>query len=128
MIDGREQIIRERWADAKQARSRAPSSPSQRLRECLLCNGTFSERQAPCRGLPQAIDLELLGREIVDPATIQGKTPASGRQSMATLKEFEEALRENGMHMALAILAKLRERDKAMRSIAPARRVTGRKM
>jgi hypothetical protein len=47
---------------------------------------------------------------------------------MATLKEFEEALRENGMHMALAILAKLRERDKATRSIAPARRVTGRKM
>ena len=47
---------------------------------------------------------------------------------MTTLKEFEEALREQGMHMALAILAKLRERDKAKRSIAPARRVTGRKM
>src|SRR3954465_4568330 len=47
---------------------------------------------------------------------------------MTTLKEFEETLREHGMHMALAILAKLRERDRAKRSIAPARRVTGRKM
>jgi len=34
---------------------------------------------------------------------------------MTTLKEFEETLREHGMHMALAILAKLRERDKAKR-------------
>ena len=47
---------------------------------------------------------------------------------MATLKEFEEALREQGMQMALAVLEKLRERDRAKRSIAPARRVTGRKM
>ena len=47
---------------------------------------------------------------------------------MATLKEFEEALREQGMHMALAILERLRERDRAKRSIAPARRLTGRKM
>jgi hypothetical protein len=47
---------------------------------------------------------------------------------MATLKEFEDALREQGMHMALAILERLRERDRAKRSIAPARRVTGRKM
>ena len=47
---------------------------------------------------------------------------------MATLKEFEDALREQGMHMALAILEKLRERDRAKRTIAPARRVTGRKM
>ena len=47
---------------------------------------------------------------------------------MATLKEFEEALREQGMHIALAILQRLRERDRAKRSIAPARRVTGRKM
>ena len=47
---------------------------------------------------------------------------------MTTLKEFEEALREQGMHMALAVLEKLRERDRATRSIAPARRVTGRKM
>ena len=47
---------------------------------------------------------------------------------MATLKEFEEALREQGLHMALAILERLRERDRAKRSIAPARRVTGRKM
>ncbi len=47
---------------------------------------------------------------------------------MTTLKEFEDALREQGMQMALAILTKLRERDKAKRSIAPARRITGRKM
>ena len=47
---------------------------------------------------------------------------------MTTLKEFEDALREQGMHMALAILQKLRERDKTTRSIAPARRIAGRKM
>lgn len=47
---------------------------------------------------------------------------------MTTLKEFEDALREQGMHMALAILKKLRERNRVKRSIAPARRVTGRKM
>src|SRR6478736_8434291 len=32
------------------------------------------------------------------------------------------------MHMALAILQKLRERDKGRRSVAPARRIAGRKM
>lgn len=47
---------------------------------------------------------------------------------MTTLKEFEEALREQGMDAALAILETLRERDRARRSIAPARRITGRKM
>lgn len=47
---------------------------------------------------------------------------------MATLKEFEEALRGHGMHMALALLQRLRERDKASRSIKPARRLTGQKM
>lgn len=47
---------------------------------------------------------------------------------MTTLKEFEEALREQGMRQALAILEKLRARDRARREIAPARRVTGRKM
>ncbi len=47
---------------------------------------------------------------------------------MATLKEFEEALREQGMRHALAILERLRERDRATRKVAPARRVTGRKM
>ena len=47
---------------------------------------------------------------------------------MTTLKEFEEALREQGMHMALAILERLRQRDRAGRSMTPARRVTGRKM
>ncbi len=47
---------------------------------------------------------------------------------MTTLKEFEDALREQGMHMALAILHKLREKDRTKRSIAPARRIAGRKM
>ena len=47
---------------------------------------------------------------------------------MATLREFEEALREQGNSAALEILAKLRERDKAKRSVRPARRITGRKM
>ncbi|MEE1655103.1 sigma factor-like helix-turn-helix DNA-binding protein [Microvirga sp. CF3062] len=47
---------------------------------------------------------------------------------MTTLKEFEDALREQGMHMALAILQKLRERDRTKRSVAPARRITGHKM
>ncbi len=47
---------------------------------------------------------------------------------MTTLKEFEDALREQGMHMALAILQKLRERDRTARSVAPARRIAGRKM
>jgi hypothetical protein len=47
---------------------------------------------------------------------------------VTTLKEFEEALREQGMNMALAILQKLRERDRATRTVMPARRITGRKM
>lgn len=47
---------------------------------------------------------------------------------MTTLKEFEDELREQGMRMALAILDRLRERDRARRTSAPARRVTGRKM
>ena len=47
---------------------------------------------------------------------------------MTTLKEFEAALREHGMHAALGILELLRKRDAAKRSISPARRVTGRKM
>lgn len=47
---------------------------------------------------------------------------------MATLKEFEDVLREQGMHLALAILERLRERDRATRTIRPARRVVGRKM
>src|SRR5438093_1545765 len=52
-----------------------------------------------------------------------------GRQAlMTTLKEFEDALKDRGMHMALAILEKLRERDRGKRSVAPARRVVGRKM
>jgi hypothetical protein len=47
---------------------------------------------------------------------------------LTTLKEFEDALREQGMHMALAILQKLRDRDRTKRSVAPARRIAGRKM
>lgn len=47
---------------------------------------------------------------------------------MTTLKEFEEALREQGMRMALAILDSLREKDRAEKSISPARRISGRKM
>ncbi len=47
---------------------------------------------------------------------------------MTTLKEFEDALREQGMNMALAILERLRARDKAKRTVAPARRIAGRKM
>jgi hypothetical protein len=47
---------------------------------------------------------------------------------MTTLKEFEEALREQGMNMALAILERLRQRDRAMRTTAPPRRVRGAKM
>ncbi len=47
---------------------------------------------------------------------------------MPTLKEFEEALKAQGMRQALRILEKLRERDRAHRRVAPARRVAGRKM
>ncbi|HEV7252325.1 MAG TPA: sigma factor-like helix-turn-helix DNA-binding protein [Mesorhizobium sp.] len=47
---------------------------------------------------------------------------------MATLKEFEEALREQGMTQALAVLERLKERDRRKRRIAPARRVVGKKM
>lgn len=47
---------------------------------------------------------------------------------MTTLKEFEEALREQGMKLALSVLENLRERDRMERTISPARRVSGRKM
>ncbi|PZO81494.1 MAG: RNA polymerase subunit sigma-70 [Mesorhizobium amorphae] len=47
---------------------------------------------------------------------------------MATLKEFEEELRAQGMRQALAILERLKARDKAKRKVTPARRVVGRKM
>ena len=47
---------------------------------------------------------------------------------MTTLKEFEEVLREHGMHTALSILEMLRERDRSQRSIAAPRRVRGAKM
>ena len=47
---------------------------------------------------------------------------------MTTLREFEDALRERGMGAAIAVLEDLRRRDRAKRLIAPARRITGRKM
>jgi DNA-directed RNA polymerase specialized sigma subunit len=47
---------------------------------------------------------------------------------LTTLKEFETALREQGMTMALAILEKLKERDRANRTIRVARRIAGKKM
>ena len=47
---------------------------------------------------------------------------------MTTLKEFEAALREQGMTMALAILEKLKERDRANRTIRVGRRISGKKM
>ncbi len=48
---------------------------------------------------------------------------------MTTLREFEDALRDQGMSMALAILQSLKDRDRARRSaVAPARRLTGQKM
>ena len=52
----------------------------------------------------------------------------AGVSLLATLKQFEEALRAQGMNMALAILEKMRKEEKKTRSIAPARRVSGRKM
>jgi hypothetical protein len=47
---------------------------------------------------------------------------------MTILKEFEEALREQGMDGALAVLEKLKERQRAKRSVTPARRMTERNM
>jgi DNA-directed RNA polymerase specialized sigma subunit len=47
---------------------------------------------------------------------------------LTTLKEFETALREQGMSMALAILEKLKERDRANRTIQVGRRIAGKKM
>ena len=47
---------------------------------------------------------------------------------MTTLKEFEAVLREQGMTMALAILEKLKERDRAKRTVRVGRRIAGKKM
>jgi DNA-directed RNA polymerase specialized sigma subunit len=47
---------------------------------------------------------------------------------LTTLKEFEAALREQGMTMALAILEKLKERDRAKRTVRVGRRIAGKKM
>jgi hypothetical protein len=47
---------------------------------------------------------------------------------MATLREFEEALREQGMRQALRILERLRDRDRRAREAAAPRRTAARKM
>ena len=47
---------------------------------------------------------------------------------MPTIKEFEMALRAQGMTMALALLDKLRQEQKATRTINRSRRVSGKKM
>ena len=47
---------------------------------------------------------------------------------MATLKEFEAALREQGMTQALRILDRLRERDRRAREAAGPRRVAANRM
>jgi hypothetical protein len=52
----------------------------------------------------------------------------AGRVAVPTLKEFEEALREQGMRQALRILERLRERDRAKRKVAAPRRIAGVRM
>jgi hypothetical protein len=47
---------------------------------------------------------------------------------MATLKEFEEELKAQGMRQALAILERLRARDRARRQAARPRRIAGVRM
>jgi hypothetical protein len=47
---------------------------------------------------------------------------------MATLKEFESALREYGMTAALGLLERLREQDRAKKQIARPRRAAGTRM
>ncbi|WP_152045837.1 RNA polymerase subunit sigma-70 [Aureimonas psammosilenae] len=47
---------------------------------------------------------------------------------MTTLREFEDALREQGNTSALSVLDSLRERDRSKRTVRPARRITGKKM
>ena len=47
---------------------------------------------------------------------------------MATLKEFEEELKAQGMRQALAILERLRARDRRAREVAAPRRIAGVKM
>jgi DNA-directed RNA polymerase specialized sigma subunit len=47
---------------------------------------------------------------------------------LTTLKEFETVLREQGMTMALAILEKLKQRNRANRTIRVGRRIAGKKM
>src|ERR687890_708760 len=51
-----------------------------------------------------------------------------GACRLTTLKEFEAVLREQGMIMALAILEKLKERDRAKRTVRVGRRIAGKKM
>lgn len=47
---------------------------------------------------------------------------------MATLREFEELLRQHNMAGSLALLDQLRERDRKTRKASRGRRVTGKKM
>ena len=47
---------------------------------------------------------------------------------MATLKQFEAALREYGMTAALGLLEKMREQDRVKKQIARPRRATGTRM
>lgn len=47
---------------------------------------------------------------------------------MATLKEFEAALREYGMTAALGLLERMREHDRVKKQIARPRRATGTRM
>ena len=58
----------------------------------------------------------------------RGDSQPGMKLDMATLKEFEEALRLRGMTNALSILEDLKKRDREKRSITPARRVAGKKM
>lgn len=82
-----------------------------------------------CRKLPLWSDdhKRLSNRSCTTPFVVQRPKWYLGLP-MTTLKEFEDALRERGMEAAIAVLEDLRRRDRAKRSIAPARRITGRKM
>jgi hypothetical protein len=97
--------------------------------EGKACDTVGQAKEATIRAPPafenQAALLPLSSR--IGRGTGRPETPEEA-VSVTTLKEFEEALREQGMNMALAVLERLRERDRATRSVSPARRVSGRKM
>jgi hypothetical protein len=86
---------------------RTSSSRRAGLLDCVITSSSFKSQSEPVR-------------------VHRGRS--SGVSLLATLKQFEEALRAQGMNMALAILEKMRKEEKKTRSIAPARRVSGRKM